>query len=233
MTATHFAINLASAFVFGAIIGVERQWRQRMAGLRTNTLVAVGAALFVLLAEMVTGTDATLRVAAQVVSGIGFLGAGVIMREGLSVRGLNTAATLWCSAAVGTLAGAGYLREAMMGTLAVLVANTILRPIGLKIDRRPADQGEANDVTYVLRLGCRSDSESHVRALLLHAVQPTPLALRSLHSEDVEPTGRTEVRATLLSAGRQDTLLEEIVARLSIAPDISSISWEVVANEEH
>jgi uncharacterized membrane protein YhiD involved in acid resistance len=147
MTASHFAINLASAFVCGAVIGVERQWRQRMAGLRTNTLVAVGAALFVLLAEMVTGTDATLRVAAQVVSGIGFLGAGVIMREGLSVRGLNTAATLWCSAAVGTLAGAGFLREALMGTLAVLVANTVLRPIGLKIDRRPADLGEATDVT--------------------------------------------------------------------------------------
>src|SRR6516225_10064767 len=105
MNWVHFTISLATAFVLGAAIGAERQWRQRMAGLRTNALVSVGAALFVLLGTSVSGGDG-LRVAAQVVSGIGFLGAGVIMRDGLNVRGLNTAATLWCSAAVGTLSGA-------------------------------------------------------------------------------------------------------------------------------
>jgi hypothetical protein len=95
----------ASAVALSAVIDFERQWRNRLAGLRTNTLVALGAASFVVFEALVPGETSPTRVAAQVVAGIGFLGAGLILREGLSVRGLNTAATLWCSAAVGVLAG--------------------------------------------------------------------------------------------------------------------------------
>src|ERR1700676_4372304 len=102
------AINLAVALGLSAAIGFERQWRNRLAGLRTNPLVALGAASFVTFAALVPGEASPTRVAAQVVSGIGFLGAGLIFREGLSVRGLNTAATPWCFAAVGVLAGDGY-----------------------------------------------------------------------------------------------------------------------------
>src|SRR5258708_37487150 len=102
------ALNLAVALGLSAAIGFERQWRNRLAGLRTNTLVALGAASFVIFEQLIPGESSPTRVAAQVVSGIGFLGAGLIFREGLSVRGLNTAATLWCSAAVGVIAGAGY-----------------------------------------------------------------------------------------------------------------------------
>jgi putative Mg2+ transporter-C (MgtC) family protein len=97
------------ALVLGAVIGLERQWRQRMAGLRTNALVALGAALFELFAVLLTGqhgVDPT-RIAAYVVSGVGFLGAGVILRDGVNIRGINTAATIWCSAAVGVLARGG------------------------------------------------------------------------------------------------------------------------------
>src|SRR5262245_50173167 len=93
----------------GVAIGLERQFRQHTAGLRTNALVCVGAALFVSLSRFISPDTSPTRVAAQVVSGIGFLGGGVILREGFNVRGMNTAATLWCSAAVGTLAGAGLL----------------------------------------------------------------------------------------------------------------------------
>ncbi|MDR0251735.1 MAG: MgtC/SapB family protein, partial [Brucellaceae bacterium] len=99
----HTFASLTAAFILGGIIGFERQWRQRLAGLRTNTLVAVGAATFVLFASLVDGDTSPTRVAAQIVSGIGFLGAGIIFKEGFNVRGLNTAATLWCSAAVGVM----------------------------------------------------------------------------------------------------------------------------------
>ena len=92
-------VSLLVAFVFGTLIGAERQYRQRSAGLRTNVLVAVGAAAFVDLGERLAGADGAVRVIAYVVSGIGFLGAGAIMKEGMNVRGLNTAATLWASAA--------------------------------------------------------------------------------------------------------------------------------------
>jgi len=98
-----FCMRLVLALVFGCVIGFERQLRQRLAGMRTNTLVSVGSALFVLMGMMTPGDGSPTRIAAQVASGIGFLGAGVIIRHGLNVRGLNTAATLWCSAAVGIL----------------------------------------------------------------------------------------------------------------------------------
>jgi putative Mg2+ transporter-C (MgtC) family protein len=112
MLSTHVEIlesigRLSVALALGSVIGFERQWRQKMAGLRTNALVALGSCGFVVFSAMVGEGDPT-RIAAQVVTGIGFLGAGIILREGINVTGLNTAATLWCSAMVGTFAGAGF-----------------------------------------------------------------------------------------------------------------------------
>jgi putative Mg2+ transporter-C (MgtC) family protein len=117
----------ATAFALGAIIGIERQYRQRAAGLRTNTLVAVGAAIFVAIGERLGGPSATAHITAYVVSGVGFLGAGAIIKEGASIRGLTTAATLWGTAATGACAGAGLLGEAFVAALCVLAANTLLR----------------------------------------------------------------------------------------------------------
>src|SRR6516162_6961808 len=134
----HFLLNIAVALVLGIAIGFERQFRQRTAGLRTNALVCVGAALFVSLGVLLERGDATsaARIASQIVCGIGFLGGGVILREGFNVRGMNTAATLWCSAAIGTLAGSGHLLEALIGTSAVLAIHLALRPVVRKIDER-------------------------------------------------------------------------------------------------
>jgi putative Mg2+ transporter-C (MgtC) family protein len=231
MNLTQFAVNLAAAFALGSLIGAERQWRQRMAGLRTNALVATGAAMFVMLA--MPTPDNTMRVAAQVVSGIGFLGAGVIMREGLTVRGLNTAATLWCSAAVGTLSGSGQVHLAAVGTFGVLLANFGLRPLARLIDRQPTEpDSAATDMLYLLRVVCRSEGESHARALLLQMTQTLPITLQSLHSEDLNSTGKVEVRANFHSHGRQDAMLENVVGRMSLEPEISAVSWQVVTNEE-
>jgi len=138
---------LAIAFVLGSAIGMERQFRQRTAGLRTNALVAVGAAVFVDLACRLGGSDGAVRVIAYVVSGVGFLGAGAIMKEGINVSGLNTAATLWGSAAVGACAGAGFAAEALIASLFVLAANTLLRPVVNTINRAPIDDA-STEVTY-------------------------------------------------------------------------------------
>jgi putative Mg2+ transporter-C (MgtC) family protein len=131
------AIDLAVAGGLSSLIGFERQWRNRLAGLRTNTLAALGSATFVIFESLVPGDASPTRVAAQVVSGIGFLGAGLIFREGLSMRGLNTAATIWCSAAVGVLAGASYPAYAALATGFVLFVNLLLRPIVIFINRQP------------------------------------------------------------------------------------------------
>ncbi|MGL4559097.1 MAG: MgtC/SapB family protein, partial [Afipia sp.] len=133
-------VSLTAAFVLGTLIGAERQYRLRTAGLRTNVLVAVSAAAFVDLAMQLAGADGAVRVIAYVVSGIGFLGAGVIMKEGMNVRGLNTAATLWGSAAVGCCAGADMLAQAITLTVFVLAGNTLLRPLVNAINRSPLDE---------------------------------------------------------------------------------------------
>jgi putative Mg2+ transporter-C (MgtC) family protein len=136
----YFAARAAAALALGAAIGLERQWRQRTAGLRTNALVALGAALFELFAVLLSGqhgVDPT-RIAAYVVSGIGFLGAGVILRDSIHVRGINTAATIWCSAAVGVLAGAGYRPAAAIAAVLILTAHLALRPAAQRIDRLPS-----------------------------------------------------------------------------------------------
>ncbi|HKN73655.1 MAG TPA: MgtC/SapB family protein [Candidatus Acidoferrum sp.] len=96
------AIRLFVALLLGALIGAERQQRLRMAGLRTKALVASGAAMFVMMDGLIAGDGSQGRVAAYVVSGIGFLGGGVILKDGMMIRGLNTAATLWFPAAIGT-----------------------------------------------------------------------------------------------------------------------------------
>lgn len=119
-----FALRILIAAGTGAAVGLERQWSNKSAGLRTNTLVALGASIFVI-TGMLTTQDMgdPSRVIGQVVSGMGFLGAGVIFRHGVNVQGLTTAATLWCSAALGTLAGLGYYAFAILCAALVISIN--------------------------------------------------------------------------------------------------------------
>ena len=154
------------------ITAVERQWRARTAGLRTNTLVALGATLFVLYSEAVGDTGSPTRVASYVVSGIGFLGGGVILREGGGVRGLNTAATLWCSAAVGVLAASGRLDLCLIGTAAVLAVHLLLRPAGRLIDRVPQRDPDGEEVRATVHLVCDRADETHLDLRAREAAQP-------------------------------------------------------------
>ncbi|MCS6776026.1 MAG: MgtC/SapB family protein [Chloroherpetonaceae bacterium] len=231
MTYTDFIVRVLCSLLFGAIIGLERQWRQRIAGLRTNTLVCMGACLFVILGMVTPHENSPTRIAAQVVSGIGFLGAGVIMRNGLNVTGLNTAATLWCAAAVGVLSGAGHLAMAATGAVSVLAANVLLRPVAHRIMREKGSTGEVM-TCYRVRVVCRAKQEQHIRSLLLQGVHGSPMRLRSLHSEDADAPDRLEVRAEMICPDRCDVAMELLVARLSLEQSVSAIRWEVVAEEE-
>ena len=227
----HFAIRLGLALILGSLIGAERQWRQRTAGLRTHALVSAGAAMFVMLTALGNGTeDGSFRIAGQVVSGIGFLGAGVILRHGASVTGLNTAATLWCSAAIGTLAAYGMNESAIIGTIGVIAAHVGLRPIARALNRRI--RASDVEITYLFQVGARTDQGSRVRSLLLESLRGQPLVLKSLKSDDVDHADKVEIRATLTSAGCQNCLLEDIVSRFSLEPGVSGVSWEILAESE-
>jgi putative Mg2+ transporter-C (MgtC) family protein len=222
-----FAIRLIVALVLGALVGAERQWRQRTAGLRTNCLVAVGSAMFVMMGGLIS-LDGQGRVATYVVSGIGFLGGGVILKDGFSIRGLNTAATLWCTAAIGTLAGLGYTTLSFLGTGAILAANLVLRPLAQRINRTPV-QAPEEVVLYLFECVCRTSDEAQIRALLLQNIGRTPLVLYALHSEDEEGANRVKVRAQVRSTGRKDEFLEQIVTRLSLEPGVTTIRWEIAS----
>jgi putative Mg2+ transporter-C (MgtC) family protein len=229
-------LRILIAIGLGAAIGLERQWRLRTAGIRTNALVSAGAALFVVLGAVGLGENANAdptRVAAQVVSGIGFLGAGVILRDGFNIRGLTTAATLWCAAAVGSLAGAGMGAVALIGSLAIIATNTLLRPLSRAINRRtghdPAGlvSGRADDVQndYVLEVVTTEKSEPRVRALVLQAVDRPEFTLRSL---DIRPgkTAQVKVLAGVSAHGDNDTTgLELAVQRISLDPKVTSSRW--------
>lgn len=134
-----FLLQALLALGLGAVIGLERQLRNHEAGLKTNALVSLGSALFVMMAQRFHEPD---RIVAQILPGIGFLGVGMILRDGIHVRGLNTAATLWCAAAVGTLAGAGDRVTPVIATALVVVANISLRTVAGRIDAINARRSE-------------------------------------------------------------------------------------------
>jgi putative Mg2+ transporter-C (MgtC) family protein len=222
-----FLARLFTALALGATVGLERQWRQRMAGARTNALVAAGASAFVMCAPLTRQPNA-MQIVSYVVSGVGFLGAGVIFKDGGAVRGLNTAATLWCSAAMGALCGLGELLAALSLAGAVLLTNIVLRPLAYRI--APGQQaGGEQEVTYDCQLICRAEDEAHVRSLLVQTMAHSPLTLLGLKSEDLDNTGKLRVVAQLRGLGRQDHALEQIIVRLSIEAGVSSLSWSVTA----
>ena len=218
------AVRLGAALILGAVIGFERQWRQRMAGLRTNALVSIGAAGFVVFSATVSSDNSPTRVAAQIVSGIGFLGAGVILREGINVRGLNTAATLWCSAMVGTFAGAGLIVASALAGAFVVGTNLFLRPIVRLVNRRPFGAAEI-ETHYSVELRCQGQEEAHIRALLLQSAATANLGLRRLTSENLKDSPQVTVSALLVSAIRNDTALEQIIGRMSLEPFVTAAHW--------
>jgi putative Mg2+ transporter-C (MgtC) family protein len=221
-----YALRMLVALVLGSLIGAERQFRQRLAGLRTNALVCVGAALFVSMSALDVHGD-PMRIAAQVVSGIGFLAGGVIFREGLSVQGLNTAATLWSTAAVGSLAGFGYTIQAVIGTAVILFVHIVMRPLVGAINARP-DAGAEIVVTFEFHAVCRQDVEERVRTVLISAVRRAKITLLALYSDDVVDSAMVEVVADVAIAGVADEPLESVVTKLGIEPGVTSVSWRQV-----
>jgi putative Mg2+ transporter-C (MgtC) family protein len=222
-------VSLATAFVFGTLIGAERQYRQRTAGLRTNALVAVGAAAFVDLAMHLSGNDGAVRVIAYVVSGIGFLGAGVIMKQGLDVRGLNTAATLWGSAAVGSCAGADMVAQAAVLTVFVLAGNTLLRPLVNAINRIPLDE-QSSEATYQFKLAVTPEALPDMRDRLVERLEKANYPVADVdvveHGDDL-----LEIVATLVSTSVNSKELELVMTDLQRQPGVRHATWEVSTND--
>ena len=222
-------VSVAAAFLLGSLIGLERQIRQRTAGLRTNTLVAVGASVFVDMANRLNGHDGAVHVVAYVVSGIGFLGAGAIMKEGANITGLNTAATLWGSAAVGACAGADLLGEATIATLFVLASNTLLRPVVNRINRRPLSE-ESSEATYVVRVICSRVARPQVMDRLIALLEEASYPVRDVDQHAFGPTD-TEVEATLYATAVEADELDRVVAAMAQVDGVHQVFWNASAED--
>lgn len=192
MLAVERLTRVGLATVLGIAIGFERQWRSRMAGLQTMALVSMGSALFLILSAYSFNQEGDrLRVAAQIVSAVGFLGAGVIMKQGLSVVGLNTAATLWATAAVGALAGAWMWREAVAGALIVVAGNWFLQPLANRMDRAHSKGGrDVSSADYLLNVVCARRVEAEVKALLTQTMPRPAFQLRAVSAMPMLPPTR-------------------------------------------
>jgi putative Mg2+ transporter-C (MgtC) family protein len=217
------AMQMAVATLCGALIGVERQARQRMAGVRTNALVALGAASFVIFSTLFPGDASPTRVAAQIVSGIGFLGAGLIFRDGFTVHGLNTAATLWCSAAVGMMTGAGALPLAALLTAIVLAVNLFLRPLVNWLDVTLLSGAPTR--RYRVALICRPEREAELRSLLIRTLSQGGLRLSELDAHAAADGSGIELVALAEGDKGAEQVLLRTVALLAAEPGLSHADW--------
>ena len=217
--------GLGTAFILATLIGAERQWRQRTAGLRTNVLVAIGAAAFTDLGTRLLGADGATRIISYIVSGIGFLGAGVILKEGTQIRGLNTAATLWCSAAVGAFAGAALWAEAVALSAFVIAGNTLLRPLVNYINRLPIDT-ETTEARYRVHVVTDHRKVSAARDILDEALEQVGYPILEIETLSETET-QVELAAVLVPSSADPAVLDAVVAQLEKATPVYSATWSV------
>ena len=216
-----FIIRITVCLILSMLVGLERQYRHRMVGLRTNVLVSLGSFLFVSMSFGLNTTSLDFtRIAASVVSGIGFLGAGVILRDGGKIKGLNTAATLWCVSAIGVLTACGMIKEASIGTLYVLISNVFLRIISLTIMNTVKKYQKEK---CVIRISCKKNSEVIVRTMIAKSIEKNSLYLESLERNEIT---EKEVKLKAIIITMRVELAEELVTNISAEPGVTSINFE-------
>ena len=223
MTLATFFLQSLLALLLGTLIGLERQWHRRLTDLKTSALVSLGAALFMMTAASPVGWNEPMRMAAQIVTGIGFIGGGLLFRDGMHTRGINTAATLWCAAAIGTLCGLGHDAEAVVGTLLLVVANVLLRDVAIRLQLR---MGLNDSLTELVsfEVECPIANTPRVRAALEQVLHERHGELRAV-TEARTPHATTLI--TAVAAFESPDLRTDIEAVLAAADawDVASVSW--------
>jgi putative Mg2+ transporter-C (MgtC) family protein len=222
LTALDFITRLGFAALLGIAIGFERQWRQRSAGLHTSSLVSIGAALFAQL-DLILGSGDTTRIVAGVVTGVGFIAGGVILRGGGGITGLNTAATMWATAAIGALAGFGLWTQAAAGALAVVMLNLLLQPIAAAIDVR-AKKHQSAAMVYQIAVRCDAEHQADVTAAILDSVSNSAMSLQSLTRKRSEASN-VDINAEIASSGGDVSRIEALSERLIKTPGVERTDW--------
>jgi len=223
-----FLERIIICFALSFLIGIERQYRRRYIGLRTTILVCIGAFLFVSFSFLTNNNDIT-RIAAQVVTGIGFLGAGVILKDGSNVKGLTTAATLWCDAAVGVLCAGGFLFESVVGTFIILFSNIILRFVNQKLNIKKNEKTKMDN--YILKVTCYEADEVKIRKIIREYIDNKTTFLNSFDSFDFEDN-KIKITALLKVGYNHTANLEKIMNKISIHDGVISFGFKKENIEE-
>lgn len=225
MNLNEYFIKIVICLILSMLIGIERQYRHGTVGLRTNVLVALGSFMFNYATYGFFEHDQS-RIAASIVSGIGFIGAGMIIKDGKNIHGLNTASTLWCSAAIGLMTSIGMIYEAIIGTLLVLISNILLRFFSIyildKIQYRFKEE-------CIIDINCTSEIEMIVRTAISKYVENNYLRLVSLDRKSNEK--EVKLKVTIITSRVQR--VEDLVKNLSSEPEVSHILWKHYKNSNY
>lgn len=212
-----FITRILVCFILSILIGLERQYRHKTVGLRTNVLVSLGAFMFVCMSFNVNTNDTT-RIAAQVVSGIGFLGAGIILKDGDRIKGLNTAATMWCVAAIGVLTASGMVIEASIGTLFILISNIVLRVLSQKIMNKIKIQEDC-----ILDIKCDLNEEKIIKNLIIKLSNGYDLNIKKFE-KIVVSENEINLKINIISSDK--LYFDEITKIITTSANINSFSIE-------
>lgn len=225
MIYTDFLIRIILSLSLGFLIGLERQLTGHVAGIRINVLICMGACFFMLF-PMIYDSPEMYRIASYIVSGVSFLCSGVIFKNNASVRGINTAATLWCTAAIGILTSTGKFLMALTAAGILIMSNILLRPLARKIN--PVIGDDESEKQYRISVTCLEEAEQEIRCLLINSNTCKTLYLNNLESGDIVGD-KVEIIAEYCSAGREKNhVLETIVGKTLIVPAVISAGWEVL-----
>ncbi len=218
-------IRITVCFILAFLIGFERQCRRRSIGFRTYALVSIGAFLFVTFSFHNEPADIT-RIAAQVVPGIGFLGAGVILKDGNNIKGLNTAATLWCCAAVGVLCASGLLLEATIGTVFILLSNIVLRFVARRMNDSLKHKEEE---LYTITVKCYKVNRDKIRSVI-SKINDSELKLINVESHTYEEN-KVIISAKIMILSHQNHLIEELINKINLEEGVLSLGWDKESNK--
>lgn len=222
-----FIFRCLVAAILGILVGVERQVKGHPAGIRTNTLVSLGSCMFVLFPMIIGSTDVN-RSASQIITGIGFLGSGIIFKEGANVKGINTAATIWCSGAIGVLASSGQFGMALIAAGLIIVCNIMLKPLSHALS--PSAGFDENDCYYQITCLCTIDVEWEIRALILSHFNNNSIFIVGVDSA-ITKDHKLEIRTTFRSRNqKRDDMAEKITKSLSLETGVIHVGWKAIEN---
>jgi len=225
LTLSEFTIRIAASILFGFLIGFERQLTGHPAGIRTNVLVSLGSSIFVLFSFIIGMSDHT-RIAAQIVSGVGFLCSSIIFKDRVNVRGLNTAATIWCTAAIGVLTSSGFILYASVATGMLIALNVLLRPVSNRIN--PVIQLDEHGRAYQITVVCAKSSDIHIRSAIINLVSETKFVITDLESKYIDD-GKVQITVKITGQNEQNNeTAETLMRQIVVEQNVNSVGWVVL-----